>query len=55
VINDLMGVEGGNRFDSSKENLVQEEMCAKDMLAKQESHFGGLGVKGGAMAVGWET
>ena len=27
-------------------------MGAKDMLAKQESLFGGLGVKGGPMAVG---
>jgi hypothetical protein len=54
VINDLMGVERANRFDWKKENLVREEMGAKDMLAKQESLFGGLGVKGGAMAVGWE-
>ena len=44
-----MGVERANGFDS-KENLVREEM-----LAKQESLFGGWGVKGGAMAVGWEN
>ena len=34
--------------------MVREEMGAKDMLAKQESLFGGLGVKGGPMVVGWE-
>jgi hypothetical protein len=54
VINDLMGVERANRFDWKKENLVREEMGAKDMLAKQESLFGGLGAKGGPMPVGWE-
>jgi hypothetical protein len=54
VINDLMGVERANRFDWKKENLAREEMGAKDMLGKQESLFGGLGVKGRPMAVRWE-
>ena len=55
VINNLMGVGKNARFDWKKENLLREEMSAKEMRGKRESLFGDLTPTGGGMTASLEA